>query len=125
MARKLRPDFEGSGKLIATTIRLPLNHADVRVVWIFSQITANYTNLSGNDNPLVSVLKNGKAYSAPGFMTPGLTGLSVTFAGLPYLVLESDDDGEVVLTNGTIGDTFSIIGQKIEVTYDDPLLAGM
>jgi hypothetical protein len=120
--RRLRPDFEASIVLTATTASLPLNHSDIGLVWIFEQITANYTKTT--DNPLVSVSKNGKVYAAPGIMLPGLTGLSTTFSGLPYLILESDDDGQVLLTGGSIGETFSIIGQKYEVDYNHPDLEG-
>lgn len=120
--RRLRPDFEGSIILTSTSATLNLNHSDINVVWVFEQITANYTKVT--DNPLVSVSKNGKVYAAPGVMLPGLTGLSSTFSGVPYLFLESEDDGEVLLTNGSIGETFSLIGQKYEIGYDHPDLDG-
>jgi hypothetical protein len=99
------------------------------VVWVFEQITANYNVVT--DNPLVSIVKDGIVYAAPGIMLPGainssgmVTGLSSTFSGLPYLILESANDGEVILTNGSIGAVFSIIGQKYHLGYDSPELQG-
>ncbi|HEY6019823.1 MAG TPA: hypothetical protein VIY48_07930 [Candidatus Paceibacterota bacterium] len=105
-----------------TSITLQIRQGNYEQVWVFEQIAVSYS--ISTDAPTVSILKNGILYSGAAQFLKGNPGLGQTFAGEPYLYLESSDEIDIVIQNGTAGAQVKAQCQYRIIGYDDDELKG-
>lgn len=105
-----------------TAITLKVAQGNYEQVWVFEQIAVSYS--VSTDSPTVSILKNNVLYAGAAQFLKGNPGLGQTFGGVPYVYLESSDELEIVVQNGTAGAQVKAICQYRIINYDDPELAG-
>lgn len=129
MPGRLRDPYTNIGTVDANgNCSVPIVHNAYERVWEIQQITVLY-GVQG-DSPTCQVSLNGEVYSGGAVMLPSLGkgsagGLAQTFAGLPYLYMESQDTVTVDISNGSQGTQVTIRVQYRAITYDDDALQGM
>lgn len=118
------PDYLNQGTIATgqTTISVPINMSASSFDWELEQISVTYSNTA--DNPQVTITKNGIAVVPTAIFVPGPTGQSQTAGGLPYLYINSKDNLEIVVTNGTPGAIVSLWAQYREYLATDPQMYG-
>lgn len=121
---KLRDPWIEAGKIpvAGTSVTLSIKQGNYEQVWVFEQIAVSYD--ISTDAPTVSILKNDVIFSGAAQFLKGNPGLGQTFAGVPYLYLESSDVLKIVVENGTAGANVKAVCQYRVIGYDDDELAG-
>lgn len=121
---KLRDPWVESGTipLAGTSLTLNIRQGNYEQVWVFEQIAVSYD--ISTDAPTVSIIKNGVIFSGAAQFLKGNPGLAQTFAGVPYLYLESGDSLQIVVQDGTAGAHIKAVCQYRVIGYDDDELAG-
>lgn len=121
---KLRPDYVKQGTLAVgqTSLSIPINNNLGQQVWVIEQIAVRYS--VNTDAPQVTLIKNGNVFAGAAQMLRGNNGLAQTFAGQPWLYMESDDTVSVNIDNGTAGALVTVQFTYRVIGYDDDELTG-
>lgn len=121
---KLRPDYFNSATIAPaqTTVNVPILQNQYEMVWVIEQIVVKYS--VATDYPQVTIVKNDQVYSGAAQFLKGSAGLAQTFAGVPYLYKEVDDEVHVRVENGTAGALVTIQVQYRVIGYDHEELEG-
>lgn len=109
----------------ATSATVPIVINMIDVIWAIEQITCNFSN--GNDSSSVAIVQDGY-FPTAGALFPSASGLTQTFAGQPYIYLESSNALNVKfsfsLTGGSLGGTALVYVQYRALSIDDEELVG-
>lgn len=121
---KLRPNWTAQATIAnaQTSVSIPISNGGYETVWVIEQIGVSYS--VNSDAPAASVYFNGQLYSGPAQFIPLGSSLGQSFGGQPYLYAESDDDLEVVITNGSAGAIVNIQVQYRVISYGHDELSG-
>lgn len=98
------------------------------MVWEVQQVTVNVgpTSTVGN----VGIFKNGQMVTPTSALTPavtssGVTTISASAAGLPYIYIQASDELEIVVSSATNGDRVTVRAQYREIPSIDNRVFGM
>jgi hypothetical protein len=124
------PDWLSSSVKVASngmaTVQLKQNNP--AQVWEVQQITVNVGPSSTAGN--VGIFKNGNMVTPTSALTPavtsnGISTISQTAGGLPYLYVQASDEVEIVVSSATANDTVTVRAQYREIDSSDPMVRGM
>lgn len=121
---KLRPPYFNQGVCdVNGNVTIPIVHNNNVLVWEVEQIAVQYRGTT-NANPRATVVQNGALFSGTGQLLRNQQGYGVTFAGIPYMYMESDDTVQVQLTGGVSGTEVDLLVQYVELDYGHDSLQG-
>lgn len=121
--RRRVPDYTNVGTVGAGgTVSVPIRFNDHFYIYEVQQITIGYAGGGASDSPNGGITKNGVPYSGASPLLPGITptGLSQTWGNPPPLFMETRDDVECIVTQGTAGATVTVYAQYIRHHNNDP-----